>query len=261
MTKQYYYTDGQNQFGPFNIDELKTKEITKETLVWYEGIDSWTKAGEITELAAFFKSIPPPLHTIAKTPPPINSNTQILVPEVNPKKKKKLWIILGVIIGLFVLGGITTIVYLKINDYSVNYDNQDSSSDDESSSDYNESSSNYNSEPPREKTPEELKQELYAKEKKKPKDYLTVSYNLDYKIISGEDVINGTIYNSATMASFKDVVLKVTYSTGTGTELGSKEFVVYKFVYPGSSTSFQIKTYSPQNTKQIGVEIKSAIGE
>lgn len=259
MTKQYYYTDGQNQFGPFNIDELKTKEITKETLIWYEGIDSWTKAGEITELAAFFKSIPPPLHTIAKTPPPVT--TQIHVPEVNRKKKKKLWIILGVIIGLFVLGGITTIVYLKINDYSVNYDNQDSSSDDESSSDYNESNSNYNTEPPREKTPEELKQELYEKEKQNPLNYLSVSYSTDYKLLSGKNILKGNIYNTATIATFKDVVVTVTYFTETGTVLSTQDFIVYQYVYPSNSTTFNATLTTPAGAKQVDVEVKSAIGE
>lgn len=254
MTTQYYFSDGQNQFGPFNIDELKVKEISKETLIWHEGLENWTKAGDIPELVVLFKSIPPPLNSTTKLPPPLKKIDQIPAPNVNRKKKSKLWLILGVIFGLIVIGGIIALVLTNMNYNSNNNENQENTS-------YDESSSSYNSEPQREKTPEELKQELYAKEKKKPKDYLTVSYNLDYKVFSGKDVINGTIYNSATMASFKDVVLKVTYSTGTGTELGSEEYVVYKYVYPGSSTSFQIKTVSPQSTKQIGVKIKSAIGE
>ena len=56
--KQYYYSDGQQQIGPISKDELKLKGITKETLVWCEGLSNWTKAGEIEDLADLFPNIP-----------------------------------------------------------------------------------------------------------------------------------------------------------------------------------------------------------
>ena len=97
----------------------------------------------------------------------------------------------------------------------------------------------------REKTPEELRQELYGKEKRNPDEYLSVEYSLKYKVWSSKDEIKGRIYNSATIATFKDVVLKVTFSTGTNTSLGSEDYVVYKYVYPGRSTPFEIKIILP----------------
>jgi len=108
------------------------------------------------------------------------------------------------------------------------------------------------------KTESDLRNELESKEKRNPKTYLSVDYDLNYRLFSGKDEIKGTIYNSATMATFKDVILTVTYSSNTGTKLYSENFVVYDFIYPGSSTDFNIKTYSPEGTKQIGVKIKSA---
>ena len=40
--------------GPFDINTLKNmvaqKQITKEVLVWKEGMASWIKAGQVTEL-------------------------------------------------------------------------------------------------------------------------------------------------------------------------------------------------------------------
>jgi hypothetical protein len=96
---------------------------------------------------------------------------------------------------------------------------------------------------------------------KKPKDFLSVSYKLNYKVFSGKDEIIGIIYNNASMATFKDVILTVTYSTNTDTELYRENFVLYDYVYPGSSTNFNLKTYSPEGTKKIGVYIKSATGE
>jgi cytoskeletal protein RodZ len=263
METQYFYTDGNNQFGPFTIDELKEKKITKETSVWFEGIENWTKAGEVPELEVLFKAVPPPLPSAPKPPPIISKTEETIpvvekktIPKVEKKKKSKVWLLIGIIGGFLIIASTITIVLTYKNSQSNNHENTESSDNSESNS-----NSNTYSEPPREKTPEELRQELYAKEQKKPKEYLSVSYTLDRTIFSGKDVINGTIFNSATMATFKDVVLKVTYSTGTGTELSTDEFVVYKYVYPNSSTSFQIKTVSPSSTKKIGVKVSSASAE
>jgi hypothetical protein len=127
-------------------------------------------------------------------------------------------------------------------------------------SDNNRNQNNSNSSH-RVKTESDLRNELESKEKRNPKTYLSVDYNLNYRLFSGKDEIKGTIYNSATIATFKDVILTVTYSSNTGTNLYSENFVVYDFIYPGSSTDFNIKTYSPEGTKQIGVKIKSATPE
>jgi len=263
MAIQFYYTDGTNQFGPFNIDELKDKKITKETSVWYEGIENWIKAGEIPELQVLFKSIPPPLPLAQKPPPiinkavesvPIDKTKKLIV--VSKKTNKKGWLLIGIIGGILIIASTIIVVFTYQKSQSNNHENTESSNNSES----NSNSSTYN-EPPREKTPEELKKELYAKEKRKPNDYLTVSYTLDRTFFSGKDVVNGTIFNSATMATFKDVALKLTYLTNTGTEIGTDQFIIYKYVYPGKSTSFQIKTTSPANTKKIGVKVNSATGE
>lgn len=54
--KKYFYTDGHTNFGPFTLDELKYKNITTETYVWYEGMGDWKKANEVSELASLFSS-------------------------------------------------------------------------------------------------------------------------------------------------------------------------------------------------------------
>ena len=108
------------------------------------------------------------------------------------------------------------------------------------------------------KTEEELREELYNKESANPKNYLSVDYDLTYKVLTGEDKISGRIYNYATLASFKDVELKVTYSSATDTELDTETYVIYEYVSAGSSIPFTIKTYSPDGTKKIGVKIKTA---
>ena len=70
--KLFFYSDGQSQFGPFSKEELQSKGITAETLVWYEGLTEWIKAGEADELEELFPKAPtPPPLPKTVTPPPI----------------------------------------------------------------------------------------------------------------------------------------------------------------------------------------------
>ena len=73
--KQYYYSDGQQQIGPISKEDLKLKGITKETLVWCDGLNEWTKAGSVDDLADLFPNIP--------TPPPIANVNKQNIPPLN----------------------------------------------------------------------------------------------------------------------------------------------------------------------------------
>ncbi|NVO19779.1 MAG: CD225/dispanin family protein [Bacteroidetes bacterium] len=57
--KKYHYSDGKDTFGPFTIEELKEKEISRETLVWFPEIIEWTPAGALPELNILFTTAPP----------------------------------------------------------------------------------------------------------------------------------------------------------------------------------------------------------
>jgi type II secretory pathway pseudopilin PulG len=111
----------------------------------------------------------------------------------------------------------------------------------------------------RQKSESELRAELYNTEKGNPKNYLSVDYDLTYKVLTGEDKISGQIYNYASITTFKDIKIKVSYFSDTDTEITSKIYVVYDYVHPGGSTPFVIKTYSPEGTKKINVKINNAI--
>lgn len=76
--KQYYaHLDGQ-QSGPFSIDELKGK-ITRETMVWHEGLPEWITAHQVPELQTVFTT-PPPLQAEKPkpVPPPIQNPQPII---------------------------------------------------------------------------------------------------------------------------------------------------------------------------------------
>jgi len=62
---RYYVGENGKKAGPFAKDTIvgymKKGAITKETLMWKEGMDEWKTAGSFTEFAALFKTTPPPL--------------------------------------------------------------------------------------------------------------------------------------------------------------------------------------------------------
>jgi membrane protease subunit (stomatin/prohibitin family) len=53
------------QAGPFALEALRSDagsgRLTRETLVWRDGMAGWTAAGEVPELATLFAAAPPPL--------------------------------------------------------------------------------------------------------------------------------------------------------------------------------------------------------
>lgn len=72
----WYYAAAQDQKGPVGEDEMrgliKSGQITRETNVWREGMDTWQLAVEHPNLSAMF-SMPPPLPVAPspKIPPPV----------------------------------------------------------------------------------------------------------------------------------------------------------------------------------------------
>lgn len=59
--KKFYYSDGVNQYGPFTLEELKEKNLSRNTLVWFSEMEDWKPAGEVPEFKTLFEQSPPPL--------------------------------------------------------------------------------------------------------------------------------------------------------------------------------------------------------
>jgi len=73
IIKHYYYADKDQQFGPFTVDELKSKRLKKNTLVWTDGMTDWDTADNVEELKNILVSEPPPLPKRNNPPPPIET--------------------------------------------------------------------------------------------------------------------------------------------------------------------------------------------
>jgi tetratricopeptide (TPR) repeat protein len=59
--KHYYYAINDQQFGPFTVDELKTKRLKKSSLIWTEDMVDWAPAETFLELKEILISEPPPI--------------------------------------------------------------------------------------------------------------------------------------------------------------------------------------------------------
>ena len=57
--KKYYLLKDGNKKGPFGLNELKTKPLSIDMLVWYKGLSDWLEIKEIPELNELLKDVPP----------------------------------------------------------------------------------------------------------------------------------------------------------------------------------------------------------
>ncbi len=76
----YYYSTGGRQIGPISLDELLTKDIKRDTLVWKEGLADWVRASELPELANVLSKIPPPIRedTFTEHSLPIDDKSTVI---------------------------------------------------------------------------------------------------------------------------------------------------------------------------------------
>lgn len=77
--KKYYFLRGEQRMGPFTVDELKQQDIDRQTWIWFEGLEKWTRLNEITELIEVWSTLPPPVksgyessNSYQAPPPPPN---------------------------------------------------------------------------------------------------------------------------------------------------------------------------------------------
>lgn len=114
--KKYFIHNGSQQEGPYTIKELKEKDITMNTHIWYDGLSDWVLASKIDELNDYFNVTPPPFNSERNnTPPPIHSPANH-DPIVGHQKKSPWKIIItvaiiiavGIIVINFQNGNIST---------------------------------------------------------------------------------------------------------------------------------------------------------
>jgi hypothetical protein len=162
-TREYYITNGDEQLGPFKIEQLKDLDINSETSVWYEGIGDWTLITNVEELNYLVKKSPPPFKKETVKLLTDNSKTNDSTNFFTKIFGNRYVIFLGLI--LFVVG----IYYISSNQVS-NYETKSGQSE---SSPIKNTVTTTDTEVQIKLTPEELKEKLLIEEYKSPKKYIS----------------------------------------------------------------------------------------
>ena len=104
--KKYFYSDGNEKNGPLSLDELKQENISKETLIWFEGLDDWKPAGDLDDMKPILELNPPPIENLEEKQIeeslPKQESTQKRT-QLGLKEASQGWIIAGFIFSI--LGG------------------------------------------------------------------------------------------------------------------------------------------------------------
>ncbi|HUS02455.1 MAG TPA: FxLYD domain-containing protein [Chitinophagaceae bacterium] len=104
---------------------------------------------------------------------------------------------------------------------------------------------------------EATKETLQQKETKDPQSFLSVSGHDRHNLL-GQTVVKGTITNKATVASYKDVDVKLDFYSKTGTLLETDKETVYEIIAPGQSKNFKTKYFAPKGTDSVALTVTAA---
>ncbi|MGI8952296.1 MAG: hypothetical protein ACR2FN_12035 [Chitinophagaceae bacterium] len=108
----------------------------------------------------------------------------------------------------------------------------------------------------RDKSYETQKANLIEKEKNNPLVFLKMSA-IDKKNIIGQTVVKGTVTNTATAYSYKNVRIKTLYYKDEKV-VEEHEDVVDDIIKPNTSKGFKLRYHLPKGTDSVALNIMSA---
>ena len=89
------------------------------------------------------------------------------------------------------------------------------------------------------KSSDQLRRELRQVEENSPLNYVK-AYGINWSVnLASNTVVKGYIKNYATIARYKNIALKATFTTKTGVYVGEETWGVLKFLAPGSVIDFR----------------------
>lgn len=104
---------------------------------------------------------------------------------------------------------------------------------------------------------ENSKQSLAVTEQKNPDRFLTVQGN-NKKNMLGQTVVIGKVYNNAKVVSYKDIDIKLSFYSKTGTLLEEDHEIVYETIHPGYNANFKSKYFTPKGTDSVAMHVVGA---
>ncbi|MEN9685167.1 MAG: hypothetical protein RLZZ28_953 [Bacteroidota bacterium] len=109
-------------------------------------------------------------------------------------------------------------------------------------------------------TYEKVKENLADKEKDNPVNFLSVE-SRDRKNLFGQTVVKGNIFNKATLCTYKDIEIKLSFFSKTGVKLDEGIETIYETIAPGKSTKFKTKYFAPKGTDSVAIRILKATSD
>jgi hypothetical protein len=240
--KKYFLHNEKEQQGPYDIEELEEMQITRETSVWFEGLSDWTSAGQLDELKSLFDaSIPPPFKSLKPSYPP-KKDTAKDFNSTNKrsagKKSNDVLIILIIVLLLIIVGGGFFFVNQKIS----NNGDGSSTRNDSVRDSYQENVL----------TIKEI-------ERLKPRKFLKAAGNYDKNIWGNKLKVHGIIKNSATVTTYRDATVRVTFYSSKKSVLGKMDQKLGETFPPQSEIKFELKVENYKNVDSIGWSVIQAI--
>lgn len=253
--KKFYIHNGSEQQGPFDIADLKAKNITTQTPIWYEGLSEWSVAGKINELNDLFSKSTPPPFKAKITPPPIKKESISYGKSFNKIR-------IGVAVILLIIASIGIGAYMNNNNSSgSNYQENYSSDEPSYSTNDNSESENYNTNnevPQKKETYKQRVRSVEEIELSQPTKFLSADGKYNENFLGDKIKVHGVIHNTATVAWYKDAVVRVTYYSKTQTVLGTNDYTIYDEFSPQSDTKFELKIENYSNVGSIGWDVLQA---
>ena len=111
---------------------------------------------------------------------------------------------------------------------------------------------------------DEIKSELKGREQEDISSYLDGKAgikNIDEGTLFKVKYVqyfNGSLTNTATLASAKDVKLDVEFFSKTGSKIGNQEIIIYEFIRPGRTIKFKEKIKVPDKVEDFKFQILEA---
>lgn len=103
----------------------------------------------------------------------------------------------------------------------------------------------------------ETKNSLLKKEENNPPAFISVQGSSKKNIV-GQTVVKGTLVNKASVATFKDVNIKLSFYSKTNALLETDKETIFEILNPGESQDFKTKYFAPKGTDSVGLQVLSA---
>ncbi len=242
--KSYFIRQDNKPQGPYSIDQLKEMKLKPTVLVWVEGLKQWIKALEIPELQQELFS-PAPQFAAHVSPAAVNNGV------LRSRKKyfallKNLKTILAVI--ALIIATLLLIELKRSKPRSATAKNESV----ETSAALNQTSLSQAT-----KASSQAKKDDRQLEMGNPAAYIKSEISWRKNLV-GNVVLEGTLRSVATLATFKDPVLLVTWLSKSNENLGSKQYTVDKELKAGETITFKIKVSAPSKIGDVRATVVSA---